>query len=368
MLKVPLLDLLAQFQGIQDEVREALESVFRRQQFILGPEVAELEREVARISHTVHGVGVASGSDALLLSLMSLDIGPGDEIITSPYTFFATAGSLARLHAKPIFVDIDPQSYNIDPHLIEQAITKRTKAILPTHLFGQCADMDPILETGRKHGLAIIEDAAQAIGATYRGKLAGSMGDFGCLSFFPSKNLGGFGDGGMVLSNDSSLAKKIRTLRVHGSSPKYFHKMIGINSRLDTVQAAVLLVKLRHLSHWTKKRCRNAAYYDDVFRGIPKLTPPSVSDGNSSVYNQYIIRVPSRDKLVEHLKEKGIGTEIYYPVPLHLQDCFSYLGYKTGDFPESERAAQETLALPIYPELTKTQLQYVSTTILGFLS
>jgi dTDP-4-amino-4,6-dideoxygalactose transaminase len=367
-MKIPLLDLIAQFKTIEGEVLKAVESVFRRQQFVLGPEVSELEREVARLSNAAYGIGVASGSDALLLALMALNIGPGDEVITSPYTFFATAGSIARLHAIPVFVDIDPKTYNIDPNLVEKKITKRTKAILPVHLFGQCAEMDPLLDIGQKTQIPIIEDAAQAIGATYGEKRAGSMGLLGCLSFFPSKNLGGAGDGGMVLTNDPDLAEKIAVLRVHGSKPKYFHKMVGLNSRLDTLQAAVLLVKLQHLTAWTQKRRENASFYDECFRVSAKIVTPFIAPSNDSIYNQYVIRVPDRDRLVDHLKEKGVGVEIYYPVPLHLQECFAYLGYKKRDFPESEKAAAETLALPIYPELTKPQLDYITSTVLSFLS
>jgi dTDP-4-amino-4,6-dideoxygalactose transaminase len=367
-MKVPLLDLVAQFETIENDVLKAVESVFRRQQFVLGPEVSELERQVARLSNSAYGIGVASGTDALLLALMALNIGPGDEVITSPYTFFATAGSIARLHAIPVFVDIDPKTYNMDPTLVERRITKRTKAILPVHLFGQCADMDPLLEIGRKTQIPIIEDAAQAIGATYGEKRAGSMGLLGCLSFFPSKNLGGAGDGGMVLTNDPDLAEKITVLRVHGSKPKYFHKMVGLNSRLDTLQAAVLLVKLRYLTAWTQKRRENASFYDEAFRASAKIVSPFITPSNYSIYNQYVIRVPGRDRLVDHLREKEIGVEIYYPVPLHLQECFEYLGYKKGDLPESEKAAAETLALPIYPELTKPQLEYITSTVLSFLA
>ena len=366
-MKVPLLDLVAQYESIREETLQAVESVFRRQQFVLGPEVGELEKQVARISNVAHGVGVASGSDALLLALMALDVGPGDEIITSPYTFFATAGSIARLHAKPVFVDIDPKTYNIDPALIEKAITKRSKVILPVHLFGQCAEMDRILEIGQKHQLAVIEDAAQAIGATYKGRAAGSMGLLGCLSFFPSKNLGGAGDGGMVLTSNAELAEKIRVLRVHGSKPKYVHKLLGLNSRLDTLQAAVLLVKLRYLSSWSERRRQNALYYSQRFAGSSKVTPPTILPHNQSIFNQYVIRVSERDKLIEHLKKNEIGSEIYYPIPLHLQECFQYLGYKKGDFPEAERAANDTLALPTYPELTEAQREHVAETVLSFL-
>ena len=353
-MKVPLLDLTAQYATIRDDVRRIMDQVCDSQQFILGPHVDALEKAVADYSQCKFGVGVSSGTDALLVALMALDIKAGDEVITTPYSFFATAGTIARLDAKPVFVDIDPRTYNINPSLIERAITPRTKAIMPVHLYGQCAAMDAIL----KFGLPVIEDAAQAIGAEYRGRRAGSMGAMGCLSFFPTKNLGGFGDAGMVVTNDAALADRLRVLRVHGMQPKYYHKFVGGNFRIDALQAAILNVKLRHLDGWTHKRRENAAFYDS------RLTGPAAV--HHHIYNQYVIRSQQRDKLQAHLKAAGIGTEIYYPVPLHLQECFAYLGCKQGDFPESEKAAREVLALPVYPELTGKMKDYIAETILEF--
>jgi dTDP-4-amino-4,6-dideoxygalactose transaminase len=302
---------------------------------------------------------------------MACGVGPGDEVITAPYTFFATAGSISRLGARPVFVDIQPSSYNIDPQLINEAITPKTKAILPVHLFGQCADMEKILEVATAHRLPVLEDAAQAIGAERRGHKAGAIGQAGCFSFFPSKNLGGFGDGGMVTTNDPSIAERVRLLRVHGSREKYLHETVGLNSRLDAIQASVLEVKLRYLDGWTRGRQRNAARYESLFTDSKlrdRITLPAVSEQNRHVYNQYVIRVPQRDQLRTFLKEDGIGTEIYYPTPLHLQPCYRDLGYKMGAFPHSEHAARETLALPIYAELTEEQQSYVVATIHKFYS
>lgn len=366
-MRVPLLDLSAQYRTIQSEIKKAVEEVFEGQQFILGPAVGKLEAEIAGYCGVQHAIGVASGSDALLLALMALDVKPGDEVITTPYTFFATAGSIARLQAISVFVDIDPKTYNIRPDQIEKKITARTKAIIPVHLYGQCADMDPILEVSKRHGIPMIEDAAQAIGATYKGRQAGSIGTFGCLSFFPSKNLGGAGDGGMVLTQDANLAEKVRILRVHGSQPKYYHHVLGCNSRLDSLQAAVLSVKLPYLNGWSLKREENARFYNERLGVTGKVGLPHIEPYNRSIYNQYVIRVTKRDNLAVYLKEKGIGSEIYYPIPLHMQTCFKYLGYNEGDFPESERAARETIALPIYPELTTEQKSYVADQIQGFL-
>ncbi len=354
-MKVPLLDLTAQYATIRDEVRRAMDEVCDSQQFILGPHVERLERAVAGYCQCAHGIGVSSGTDALLVALMALDIKAGDEVITTPYTFFATAGAIARLGARPVFVDIEPDTYNINAALIERAITPRTKAILPVHLYGQCADMDAIL----KFGLPVIEDAAQAIGAEYKGRRAGSMGVMGCLSFFPTKNLGGFGDAGMVVTNDAGLAERVRVLRVHGMQPKYYHRVVGGNFRLDALQAAVLHVKLKHLDDWTRRRQDNAAFYNARLSGGPVTV-------HHHIYNQYVIRSKQRDRLRAHLTAAGIGTEIYYPVPLHLQECFAYLGYRPGDFPEAEAAARETLALPVYPELTREQLEYVVEAIRSF--
>ncbi|MCS7048544.1 MAG: DegT/DnrJ/EryC1/StrS family aminotransferase [Verrucomicrobiae bacterium] len=355
-MQVPLLDLKAQYATIREEVRKALDEVCESQHFILGPEVEKLEQNVAAYSGCAHGIGVSSGTDALLVALMAIEVKPGDEVITTPYSFFATAGVIARLGARPVFVDIEPKTYNINPALIERAITSRTRAIIPVHLFGQCADMDSILDVARRHQLPVIEDAAQAIGAQYDGKRAGSMGTVGCFSFFPSKNLGGFGDGGMVVTNDATLAERVRVLRVHGSKPKYYHQLVGGNFRLDALQAAVLNVKFKYLDAWTAGRQRNAAFYDRAFADLPLQRPAAV---RHHIYNQYIIRTKRRDELQAFLKAAGIGTEIYYPVPLHLQKCFADLGYRQGDFPEAEAAARETLALPIYPELKEEQLAYV---------
>jgi len=353
MTPVPLLDLKAQYAGLRDEIHAAMGRVIESQYFILGPEVEALEREVAAYSHCQYGIGVSSGTDALLVALMAIDLQPGDEVITTPYTFFATAGSIVRLGGRPVFVDIDPRTYNIDPAGIEAAITPRTKAIMPVHLFGQMADMDPIMAIAERRGLIVIEDAAQAIGAEYRGRRAGSIGHLGCFSFFPSKNLGGFGDGGMVTTNDPDLADKVKLLRGHGARPKYYHKVVGGNFRLDALQAAVLRVKLRYLDEWTAARQRNAERYRQLFvaAGVDIGLPCDAGYGRH-IYNQFVIRSTRRDALMAHLKAQQIGTEIYYPVPMHLQECFADLGYRKGDFPASEQAALETLAIPIYPELT----------------
>jgi len=333
------------------------------QYFIMGPQVKECQEAVAKYCNCKHAVGVSSGTDALIISLMAEGVGPGDEVITTPYTFFATVGSIARLGAKPVFVDIDPVTFNIDPAGIESRITDRTKVIIPVHLYGQMADMDPIMEIANKHGLAVIEDAAQAIGSEYKGRRAGSMGTYGCFSFFPSKNLGGFGDGGMVVTQDAEKAEKMAVLRNHGSKPKYYHKLIGGNFRLDTLQAAVVKVKLGHLDSWTVGRQSNANRYNALFEqaGLIKNGQVRLPEivASRHIFNQYVIRVEKRDELRNYLKEKSIGVEIYYPVPMHLQECFASLGYKEGDFPESEKAANETLALPIYPELSDEQAAYV---------
>ena len=365
MTSVPLLDLKAQFSTIAEELRSAIDDVLRSQRFILGLVVSDFEKEVAGYCGTNHAIGVSSGTDAILVSLMALGIGPGDEVITTPYTFFSTAGCISRVGARPVFVDIDPRTYNIDPQGIERAITGKTKAVLPVHLFGQCADMDPVGELAAKHGLKVVEDAAQAIGAKYKGHGAGTMGDLGCFSFFPSKNLGGFGDGGMVVTNESELAERITMLRTHGSRPKYFHSMIGGNFRLDAIQAAVLRVKLPYLSTWTERRQRNAAVYDGVLRDLPVQTP-YVEPHSFCIFNQYVIRVERRDRLMSFLREKGIGCEIYYPLPLHLQKCYEGLGYREGDFPEAEKAAKGTLAIPVFPELTEEQMRYVVSQIASF--
>jgi len=365
-MEVPLLDLKAQYATIRDQVMAAISEVLDSQQCIGGPKVLELERQIAAVSGCKYAVGVSSGTDAILNCLMSLGIGPGDEVITTPFTFFATVGCIARVGAKPVLVDIDPRTYNIDSALIDPAVTDKTRAIMPVHLFGQMADMDPIMKVARRHKLPVIEDAAQSITSTYKGRKAGSIGDAGCFSFFPSKNLGGIGDGGMVVTNDEALYKRLLMMRNHGSEPKYYHKYVGGNFRLDPVQAAALLVKLPHLDVWSEARRRNAAYYDSKFADSAVQTP-WISPDCRTIYNQYCIRVPRRDELVAHLKANKIGCEIYYPVPAHLQECFAYLGHKPGDFPESEKAAGEILALPIYPELTRPMQDAVVEKILTFL-
>jgi len=378
-VNIPLLDLKAIHEPIRTEILSAVEKVIESNTFILGPEVQKIENRVAAYCNTKFAIGVSSGTDALLISLMALGIGHGDEVITTPFSFFATVGVVVRVGAKPVFVDIDPVTYNIDPGKIEKAITSKTRVIIPVHLYGQCAEMDPILEIAEKYNLEVIEDAAQAIGAEYPGKRpAGSMAKLGCLSFFPSKNLGALGDGGMVVTNDEILAQRIRVLRVHGSKPKYYHQLVGGNFRLDEIQAAILNVKLNYLDGWTKQRQENAFHYNKLFKESSLIQtsglrlPEPVYAGNGlkhqHIYNQFIIRVQDRDHLRNYLKQKGIDTEIYYPVPFHLQACFRSLGYREGDFPEAERAAKETLALPIYPGLTYEQQKYVVEVVKEFYS
>ena len=333
------------------------------QRFVLGDEVRRLETSLAEYCQAKHAIGCASGSDALLLALMALDVKAGDEVITTPFSFFATGACVARLGARPVFVDIDPRTYNIDPSRVADAITPRTKVIMPVHLYGQCARMDPLLEIGRRHGIPVVEDAAQAIGATDNGRRAGSMGLIGCFSFYPTKNLGGAGDGGILTSGDDEVAARLRRLRTHGGSNEYEHEEVGINSRLDELQAAVLNVKFPHLDNWSDERARKAETYtkllNDADLRFPLVTPPVRADGRH-IFHQYVIRVPgNRDALMEHLKNHGVGCKVYYPIALHLQKCFEYLGYKKGDLPESEAAADETFALPCYPELTEQQQAYV---------
>ena len=374
---IPLLDLHAQHGPIHDEILKALDQTLRSQAFILGPEVNRLEERVAAYSQSHFGIGVSSGTDALLVALMALGIGHGDEVITTPYSFFATAGAIVRLGAKPVLVDIDPVTYNLNPDNIEAAITGRTRAILPVHLYGQCADMNPVLRIATEYGLKIIEDGAQAIGAEYvDGRRVCSIGTVGCLSFFPSKNLGALGDGGMVVTSDPELADRIRVLRVHGGKPKYHHRVVGGNFRLDTIQAAVLNVKLNYLDVWTRRRQDNARRYEELFAssgllersgiGLPEAVYRSSGVAHYHIYNQFVIRAPRRDQLMAFLKGEGIGTEVYYPVPFHLQECFRALGYRQGAFPEAERAAVETLALPIYPELEADQQTAVVNSIARF--
>jgi dTDP-4-amino-4,6-dideoxygalactose transaminase len=355
---VPLLDLEAQYRPLRGEILAAIARVCDSQRFIMGPEVEGLEREIAAYLDVREAIGVSSGTDALLAALMALRIGAGDEVVTSTYSFFATAGSISRVGATPVLVDIDPVTFNLDPAAVRAALTPRTRAIIPVHLFGLCADMDPIVEAARERGVAVIEDAAQAIGATYKMRQAGSIGTVGCFSFFPSKNLGAFGDAGLVTTGDAALAKEIRLVRNHGAEPKYYHQRIGANFRLDALQAAVLRVKLPHLPRWTSLRQANAARYDALLAsaGLSEIvTRPETPADRVHIFNQYIVRVPERDRVRAFLSERGIGTEIYYPVPFHLQECFSGLGYHRGDFPHAEAAADSTLALPIYGELSAVQ-------------
>jgi dTDP-4-amino-4,6-dideoxygalactose transaminase len=365
VMHVPLLDLQAQYRTIKSEAREAIDRVCDAQQFIQGPEVQALEEELAAFCGAQHAIGMSSGTDALLAALMVTGIGPGDEVLTTPYSFFATAGAIARLGARAVFADIEPSSFNLDPQRAVAAITHRTRAALPVHLFGRAADLGPLVDAGRERPLVVIEDAAQAVGCRdERGRPIGRLGAMACLSFFPSKNLGAFGDGGLVLTNDGALAESLRTMRVHGARRKYHHEVVGGNFRLDAIQAAVLRVKLGHLESWNRARRRNAERYRRLFaeaRGCDSVVLPEDSPGH--VYNQFVVRCPDRDALQTFLKSRAIGTEVYYPSPLHLQPCFRGWGYGPGDFPESERAARESLALPIYPELTEEQQRYVVATI-----
>ena len=385
MTNVPLLDLKAQYAQIRADVMPIIEEVCASQRFILGEHVLALEAEVAAYCASAAGVGVSSGTDALLLALMALGVGAGDEIITTPFTFFATAGTIARLGARPVFCDIDPVSFNLSPQavsdfidqhcrvqgsqLLNRATGGRIKGLMPVHLYGQSADMDPLMAVAKHYNLKVIEDAAQAIGTEYHGVRVGSIGDIGCFSFFPSKNLGAFGDAGLCTTNDAELAESMRVLRVHGGKPKYFHAVIGGNFRIDELQAAVLRVKLKYLDGWTAARQRNAAYYTAAFAAAncaKNLITPQATVKGRHIFNQYVVRVQNRDALKDHLTAQGIGTEIYYPVPLHLQKCFAYLKHAPGDFPQSERAAADTLALPIYPELTQTQLDHVVASVAAF--
>ena len=375
-MQVPLLDLKSQYQSIKQDVLKVTNEIFESQYFIMGPRVVQLEQEIAAYCGVKHAVGVSSGTDALLISLMAAEIGEGDLVITTPYTFFATVGSIMRVGARPVFVDIDPDTFNIDPQKLEKlfhdmdAETRtHVKGVIPVHLYGQCADMEPIMAIAQKYDIVVIEDAAQAIGAEYKGKRAGSIGDLGCFSFFPSKNLGAFGDGGIVTANSDDLHNKLAILRSHGAKPKYHHKMVGGNFRLDALQAAIVSIKLKHLDNWTHARQKNAARYNELFQdsGLDEwVVLPTVTE-DRHIYNQYVIRLKkNRDQLRQFLQEEGIGSEIYYPRPLHLQECFADLVYKNGDFPVSEQAALQTLALPIYPELTSDQQDYVVSKIKAF--
>jgi dTDP-4-amino-4,6-dideoxygalactose transaminase len=367
-IKVPLLDLAAQYAPLREEMHAAVLRLLDSQAYILGPETARLEAELAGYTNTRHAIACASGSDALLLALMALDIKAGDEVITTPYTFFATASAITRLGARPRFVDIEADTFNLDAEQIEAAITPRTRAIMPVHLYGQCADMTAIGDIAARHNLPVVEDAAQAIGATDDGRAAGSIGEVGCFSFYPAKNLGAAGDAGLMTTNDNELAARLRVLRVHGETSRYHHKYVGINSRLDGIQAAVLRVKLPHLDAWSDARARNAATYQQLFADaglLNAITLPHVRDNCRHIFNQFVVRIAdgNRDALAAHLAAHNIGTAIYYPVPLHLQECFDFLGYTVGDFPVAEQAARETLALPVYPELTIEQQQHVVTNI-----
>jgi dTDP-4-amino-4,6-dideoxygalactose transaminase len=369
-VNVPLLDLVAQYQGIKDDVLRAMMAVVERQGFIMGPEVAQLEGEVARLSNARHAIGCASGTDALLLPLRALDLKPGDEVITTPFTFFATAGAIHNAGGTPVFVDIEPATFNISPRAIEGAITPRTRGVVAVHLFGQMAAMEEILPLAERHGLALIEDAAQAIGARRKvhgeWRRAGELGTAGTFSFFPSKNLGGFGDGGMMVTQDDRLAERLRKLRLHGGARQYHHEEVGYNSRLDTLQAAVLLAKFSHLEAWSRARAERARRYTEAFTGHPDVCPPAIDPANEHIFHQYTIRAPRRNELQAHLKAKGIGNAVYYPLALHLQPCFAPLGYRRGQLPATESSMDTVISLPIYPELTGDQQDAVIEAVLGF--
>jgi dTDP-4-amino-4,6-dideoxygalactose transaminase len=367
-MKVPLLDLKRQYASIKPEIGHAIQKVLDHGMFIMGPEVKELEQKLAEYCGVKHGIGVASGTDALLLSLRGLGIGPGDEVITTAFSFFATAGVISRLGARPVFVDIDRKTFNIDPAHLEDAITPHTRAIMPVHLYGQMADMDEILGIAGKHGLPVVEDAAQAIGARYKDKKAGQLGKTGCFSFFPSKNLGAYGDGGFIVTNDDKLADLLKKLRVHGAQPKYYHSVVGYNSRLDSIQAAVLLVKLNYLPEWHEARRQKADYYNLLLDTVGQVTTPFVHAHNYHIYHQYTILAENRDKLKEHLKAREIGFDTYYPLPLHLQECYRDLGYKEGNLRIAEELAWKAISLPVFPELTLEEQEYVADSIKEFYS
>jgi len=367
-MRVKMLDLTKQYESLKDEIIQAMEEVMAKSSFILGENVKKLEKDVAEYSNVNHGIGVANGSDALHLSLLACGIEAGDEVIVPSFTFFATAGAVARIGAVPVFVDIDPKTFNIDPSKIQEAITPKTKAIIPVHLYGQMADMDTIMELANKHNLAVIEDAAQAIGAEYKGKKPGEIGTTACFSFFPTKNLGAYGDGGMIVANDDEIAEKLKVLRVHGSKPKYYHHVLGYNSRLDELQAAILNVKFPYLNDWSNLRRENANYYTQLIKDNlgDKVTTPYIEEHNYHIFHQYTIRVEKRDELQAFLKENGIDSMVYYPKALHLQPVFAELGYKEGDLPLTETACAEALSLPMYPELTKEEQEYVVKKIAEF--
>jgi dTDP-4-amino-4,6-dideoxygalactose transaminase len=368
-MAVPLLDPTRQYARLKSELDAAVLKVLRHGQFILGPEVKKLEEEIAALCNVKYAVGVASGTDALLLALQACGVGIGDEVITTDFSFFATAGAIHRLGAKPVFVDIEPDTYNIDPNHIEAAVTSKTKVIMPVHLFGQAADMDPIMAVAKRHGLKVVEDAAQAIGAEYKKRKAGSIGDFGCFSFYPTKNLGAAGDGGMIVTNNEESYELCRMLRVHGAKPKYVHKIVGYNSRLATIQAAILLTKLPYLQNWSEQRVKHAQKYDKAFEGLTTLKRPAVKDYTTfHIFNQYTIAIPNRDKIAAKLKEAGIGFEVYYPIPFHRQECFAYLRYDPDAFPVANQASKEVLSLPIYPELTEAEQDEVINIIIKLVS
>ncbi len=366
-IRVPFLDLKRQYHSIKEEVNSAIQDVLENQAFILGPQVKEFEGLFALYCNTNHAIGVSSGTDALLLALKSLGIGDGDEVITTPFTFFATVESICNVGAKPVFADIDPETYNIRPDSIEKAISKKTKAIIPVHLYGQCADMDPILKIAKNNDLRVVEDSAQSVGAEYKDRKSGSIGDLGCFSFFPSKNLGGMGDGGMVTCNSKELEELVHMLRIHGGRPKNYHAALGINGRLDTIQASILIKKLAHLDDWCDKRRQKASYYTEKMKGFDLVTP-KIMGFNKHVFHQYVIRVKERDRLMEYLIANNIGCAVYYPVPQHLQECLTELGYKEGDMPVTEMAAKETLALPVFPEITQEEQDYVIGSVKDFFS
>jgi dTDP-4-amino-4,6-dideoxygalactose transaminase len=372
-MKVPLLDLKPQFAALEADIRRQIDDVLASQHFILGPKVEELEQKLAAYCNVKHALGVSSGTDAILLALWAVGVGPGDEVITTPYTFFATAGCIARLGARPVFVDVQPDSMNLDPAAAIAAMGPQTRAVLPVHLFGRCVDMAPLVEAARAHNIPVIEDAAQALGSEYRGQRAGGLGTIGCFSFFPSKNLGAFGDAGLVTTNDTALYERMKLMRAHGAQPKYFHKMVGGNFRLDALQAAVLLAKLPHLDGWTGARQRHVDAYRPVFAAAgltaphgPVMLPAPVAAGDRHVWNQFVIRGPRRDELMAHLKEAGVQTEIYYPRPMHLQACFAELGGREGQCPVAEACARDSLALPVYPELPTGAIAYVVDQVRAF--
>lgn len=366
-MAVPLIDITRQYEPIRKQIDAAIKQVTDHGRFILGPEVAEFEKEIASLCRVKHAIGVASGTDALLLALRACGVGPGDEVITSAFSFFASAGVISRLGARPVFIDIDPDTYNMDPGLIERAITEHTKALLPIHLFGQCADMDSIIDIARKHRLKVIEDAAQAIGGRYRDRMAGALGDAGCFSFYPTKNLGCAGDGGMVVTDDDGIADMVRILRVHGGRTDYLHEVIGYNSRLDTLQAALLSVKLPHLPGWTEARRQHAEKYDEAFSGLPLKTPVA-REWAYHIYNQYTVAVEERDGLMDRFREKEIGYKVYYPVPFHMQECFHDLGYSKGDLPVCEKASSSVISIPIFGEMTDAEQDEVIEVVRGFFS